>query len=346
MKRAYGAFLSFVGIAIVSVFYIGAHMTQHTPPVVPAVEQKTLINDALSLVVEPDDGMHVVTQLIDNAKTSVDLVMYELDDATIERALANASARGVSVHVLLATGYQGAPSKINTAAYTYFQAHHVSVQWTPTYFALTHQKTLIVDKDTALIMTFNLVSKYYSTGRDFGVLDRDPTDVSAIETAFESDWNGTHVAAPNGDDLVWSPGSSDALVALIDSAKQSLLIYNEEMDDVAIEYALEAAAHRGVSVEVLMTYSSQWKKAFSDLVAAGVSIHTYSASVHAPLYIHAKMVLVDNATAFLGSENFSYGSLASNRELGIVFSKPDILTSLETVFNSDWGKGTAFSKSS
>ncbi len=35
------------------------------------------------------------------------------------------------------------------------------------------------------------------------------------------------------------------------------------------------------------------------------------------------MILADEMAAFLGSENFSYGSLDQNRELGIFISDPD-----------------------
>ncbi len=35
------------------------------------------------------------------------------------------------------------------------------------------------------------------------------------------------------------------------------------------------------------------------------------------LYIHAKVIDVDGAKAFLGSENFSTASLEYNRELGV-----------------------------
>ena len=43
---------------------------------------------------------------------------------------------------------------------------------------------------------------------------------------------------------------------LIDSARSSLLVEDEEMDNAGVTSALEGAAQRGVNVEVVMTYSS------------------------------------------------------------------------------------------
>ena len=37
-------------------------------------------------------------------------------------------------------------------------------------------------------MTFNLTPQYYSADRDFGVVDNDIKDVTAIEAAFNDDW--------------------------------------------------------------------------------------------------------------------------------------------------------------
>lgn len=297
---------------------------------------------SLSLITEPAAGVAPVLGLIDSAKHSVDLVMYELEDTRVESALASAESRGVSVRVLLNKGYYGKPdsSNPNQAAYDYLQAHHVPVHWTPGYFALTHQKTMIVDGKTSIIMTFNVTPQYYTTGRDFGITDTDAKDVDAIETAFTSDWQDQKTTAPNGDDLLWSPGSETATIALINQAKNSLEIYNEEMADSKVVSAIADAAKRGVNVEVVMTDSSEWHKNFNTLQAAGVHIRTYHGE-H-PLYIHAKMILADNDRAFIGSENFSTTSLTKNRELGIILADKTVIQQLNATFSADYANATIY----
>jgi phosphatidylserine/phosphatidylglycerophosphate/cardiolipin synthase-like enzyme len=297
-------------------------------------------NGNLSLVTEPSDGIAPVLRMIENASTSVDLVMYELDDERVESVLVAAKDRGLAVRVLLSRGYDGQPSTMNESAYQYFQANGVSAKWTPAYFALTHEKALVVDGDAAMIMTLNLTPQYYATSRDFGIIDGDRDDVNAIEATFDADWQGNQVVVSNADDLVWSPGSEDATIALIDSAMGTLDVYNEEMADGSIVSALESAARRGVSVRVDMTYASEWKSAFQELAGAGVHVRTYAPK--ALRYIHAKVILVDNREAFVGSQNFSFMSENKNRELGIFVTDLNIIKSLSATFDGDWENAAPF----
>ncbi len=293
----------------------------------------------LSLITEPDDGILLVEDLIEHAEHSVDMVMYQLLDDEVIHDLVLATERGVKVRVLL--NRRGPFNKFpNQPTYDYLSANNVSVKWAPSYFTFTHQKTLVVDGAQALIMTFNLAPKYYESSRDFGVLDSDSADVHAIEAAFDADWDSARRGAESGADLVWSPGSSEALLDLVNNATSSLLVYNEEMADVRITKALEAAAKRGVTVGVVMTYATNWKPAFTELVNAGVDVKTFAST--GKLYIHAKVIIVDSHIAFVGSENFSVTSLESNRELGIFIARPDILESLIQTFEQDYQSARPF----
>jgi phosphatidylserine/phosphatidylglycerophosphate/cardiolipin synthase-like enzyme len=277
--------------------------------------------------------------MIKNATSSIDLVMYEFKDKQIADALATAQKRGVTVRVLLNEGYYGKEEKMNEPAYSYLESGGIAVRFTPEYFALTHQKTLIVDQNKALIMTFNFVPEYYATGRDFGVLDTDQNDVRAIENTFEDDWTHQNVLPSNGDDLVWSPGVDENMLLIINSAKKELDIYNEEMEDSVITDALMNASKRGVNVNIIMTYQSTAKLAFEQLKNTGVNLHLFHGE---KFYIHAKMILADDTNAFLGSENFSYTSLNKNRELGIFLSEPSIISSLFNTFSLDWENAKAY----
>ena len=240
---------------------------------------------------------------------------------------------------------------MNAPAYYFLRSQGVPVQWSPSYFSLTHEKSLVVDGDRAIIMTFNLVSKYYATGRDFGVVDTDRRDVAAMEHTFGTDWKGSGAVGSAdgirsgndgdaGDDLVWSPGSEQTLIDLIGGAKRSLYIYNEEMADTAVTKALIDAAVNGVAVYVDMTGASEWKWEFRELATAGVHVRTYPDTDDAPLYIHAKMIVADGIRAFVGSENFSAASLDDNRELGILTSNPSFIASLMRTFTADWRGAT------
>jgi len=317
---------------------------QSSTPSTSALQITTLTsqqNPFDSLITEPEDSIAPVIQMIQGAEKSIDLVMYELEDTQVENALISAEKNGVAVRVLLNEGNYGAqPSTYSAAAYRYLQTGGVSVHWSPSYFALTHQKTMIVDGSRAVIMTFNLTPQYYSTDRDFGIVDKDPADIAAIEAAFNDDWQDKKDTAASGDDLIWSPGADTELLAMINSSRKSLCIENEEMSDTPVVNALISAVKRGVNVEIVMTYSSDWSANFTKLAAAGVKIRTYAAD--AALYIHAKLILSDADTAFVGSQNFSASSLQDNRELGIMLTDANIINSLSATFQSDWLGGTPY----
>jgi cardiolipin synthase len=283
--------------------------------------------------------MKPIYSLMSSAKQSLDMTMYELEDAQAITILESDAARGVKVRVLLDRAYSGASA--NATAYSQLNAHGVLARWAPS-ATIFHQKTITVDDHTTAIMTLNLTSQYYSADRDFAVITTDPRDVAAIEQGFKLDWSNTGSPQPvsAGTNLVWSPGAEPAILGLINSAQHSLLVENEEMDDPDVTGALVAAARRGVNVEVAMTDSSSWASAFAELAAAGVKVRTYSPS--ASLYIHAKVIVVDDTRAFVGSQNFSVSSLVYNRELGIVLVQASLVQTLATTVTSDFNGGTPY----
>jgi phosphatidylserine/phosphatidylglycerophosphate/cardiolipin synthase-like enzyme len=53
-------------------------------------------------------------------------------------------------------------------------------------------------------------------------------------------------------------------------------------------------------------------------------------------YVHAKIVLADGKTAFVGSENISHQSLDLNREVGLFLSGPAAVSRIASTFEQDW----------
>ncbi|HEY5334860.1 MAG TPA: phospholipase D-like domain-containing protein, partial [Mycobacteriales bacterium] len=94
-------------------------------------------------------------------------------------------------------------------------------------------------------------------------------------------------------------------------------------------------------VRVAMTYQKDWAQNWNDLVAAGGHV-TYFQGEH-PLYIHAKVVVVDAGTprvrVFAGSENLTNASLNKNRELGIVLVGGTAAGRLASMVSSDLATG-------
>jgi cardiolipin synthase A/B len=283
------------------------------------------------VIVEPDQGYAPIYALLRSSKKTLDLTMYKLRDPQAQQALIDDANRGVKVRVLL-DKLSGGP--FNQPAFDDLRAHGVSVAWGSTKVSITHQKSFVIDRKKAVILTGNFQEGYYASSRDYALVDTKAKDVAAIESAFELDWGDSAGTAPSGSDLLWSPGSETKLVALIASAKHMLRVENEELKEPAIVSALAAAAKRGVAVQLLMMDQSGWRAGFGLLKAAGVEVRTFALS--APLYIHAKAMVVDARRVFLGSENFSVRSLQENRELGIVTGTKAVVAAVQATFAHDF----------
>jgi cardiolipin synthase A/B len=310
----------------------------------PATPASASAAATYTLYTEPSQGFSPVYDLINGAKTSIDLTMYELEDSTAEKDLVAAEKRGVDVRVIL----DKREEYYNSAAYNYLKNNGVHVVWSWSKYYYTHEKSMVVDGTTAMIMTANLTSQYYSTSRDFLVTDTNAEDVAAIVKVFNADYAHEAVTPGDGADLVWSPTDSQTkLLALIKGANTSLQLYANEMDDTAVENALISAAKSGVDVQVCgENEDGEYNIPYTRLTNNGVHI-TYYSNPNG-FYIHAKAILADygqsDAKVFIGSENFSNTSLNQNRELGLIISDQTIMSSIATTFASDFKGGTPWTK--
>jgi phosphatidylserine/phosphatidylglycerophosphate/cardiolipin synthase-like enzyme len=298
---------------------------------------------ALRALTEPQAGIGPVYRLINRARTSIDLTMYELVDPVAEADLAAAARRGVNVRVILD---QHLERSRNTSAYDYLTTRGVHVAWAPAGMTY-HQKTLTADGRTSAIMTLNLVTDDYPDTRDFAVIDRKRADVAAIVSTFNADFAGRSVIPPDGADLVWSPtNAEESILSVINGATRTLAVENEEMGEPAVTSALENAAGRGVQVKVIMTADSEWDDALGELARAGVHIRLYPDDSSA-LYIHAKAIVADagrpGQRVLVGSENFSVASLGYNRELGIVTADRAVVAAIAAVLAGDYAGGARYS---
>jgi phosphatidylserine/phosphatidylglycerophosphate/cardiolipin synthase-like enzyme len=292
-----------------------------------------------TLITLPDDGQNAIYNFINSATSTLDMTMYELSDTTAEQDLVADAQRGVTVKVIL----DGKQTSKNGPAYSYLSSNGVGVVYSSSRYYYTHEKSLVADGDRALILTGNLDSTYYSSDRDFGVVDTDATDAAAIQNVFNADYAGTAVTPGDGDDLVWSPTDSQSqLLSLINGAQHSLLVEEEEFGDTTLVNALVAAENRGVSVRVVTLDESSYDSNFNAITGAGGSVSTYDPN--GSFYIHAKAIVADYGTSaakiFLGSENFSSTSLNQNRELGLIISDSAVMSSANATITSDFNNGT------
>jgi phosphatidylserine/phosphatidylglycerophosphate/cardiolipin synthase-like enzyme len=313
--------------------------------------QTPTLNDihhpTLQLLVTPSQAGHQpFIDAIASANNSVRMVMYHLQDPNVINALIAAHHRIPIVQVIVDRSSLSDPAL--EACYHQLLSAGVDVMKSTTGFAITHEKSMVVDNQQAFITSMNM-NTTYNAERDFGIVTRDASVIAEWNSVFAADVensrNGTGNTPPlSVQSLVWSPVSSTSkLVYLIGRATSTIVATVENISDATIVDAFAAAAHRGVSVRLmtpecvagsdpLLNYP-----ALNTLRGHGVSarVMPYPATPTTP-YMHAKMILVDSTTAYVGSINFTVNSTQHARETGIIFTNEAATQTIASVFETDW----------
>jgi phosphatidylserine/phosphatidylglycerophosphate/cardiolipin synthase-like enzyme len=289
----------------------------------------------LSLLgVEPDDGVGPLVRQFASARTSIEYVPFTLDHPAILGALSDARARGVQVRVLL----EPAPDEdgvVGSRELEVLRGLGIDAREANPAFPLNHAKYAVIDDSRALILTFNSTAQQLSTRRDFGLVDEDPANVEFVRGLFDADWERRSLGTIPPGFAVSPDNANEVLLDLVASAKQRLDVYAEKLLPSPLLDAILDAARRNVRVRILAAPLDTSERVADALrqAAAGGQLEL---RVPRRPRIHAKVLLVDGATVFLGSENIQDAPKASRRELGIIFGSPEIAGQIGAVFEKDW----------
>jgi phosphatidylserine/phosphatidylglycerophosphate/cardiolipin synthase-like enzyme len=290
----------------------------------------------VQIVVEPSDDAAGLVNAIQNAKTSVHMTMYLLSNTKVIDALIAQQKAGHDVKVLLNEQFpsSGGNSGSNTSSYNALQSAGVNVKWAPGAGSFyTHEKGVMIDGQIAWIMTMNATQSSPTQNREYLAVDSDPADVNEAEQIFAADWANQSIV-PKGKLVVAPTNAHSELTTLIGMATSTIDMEAEELSDRQVLSALSAAGDRGIKVRVVLA-DAQSTTASAALKQHGVKLVTYSS-----LYVHAKSIVVDSKYAYVGSENFSGGSLGYNRELGVVTDAASEVSKVESTTSSDFAGGT------
>jgi phosphatidylserine/phosphatidylglycerophosphate/cardiolipin synthase-like enzyme len=292
----------------------------------------------VSILVEPDGqkGAELVSA-IRGAKTSVHMTMYLLSSSQVIQALIDQRNNGLDVKVVL---NQNFPSNggDNSSSYSQLVNNKVNVVWAPSAFTYTHEKCVILDGKTAWIMTMNATNTSPTDNREYLAIDSNAADVTEAEAIFEADYAGTSVS-PSGALAVAPVNARTKIIAVASSAKSTLDVEGEEFSDTQTANAIAAAAKSGVKVRVVVadtTATSTQQSAIATVKAAGAQVVATTTP-----YIHAKAMIADGTSMYVGSANFSGGSLGYNRELGVIVGDTTEIAKVATAIDTDFKAGKA-----
>jgi cardiolipin synthase len=291
------------------------------------------------LIVQPDESTPPVVELIDGAQKSLRVKQFTLTDSAIMSALIRAHKRRVNVRIML-NPHRSSGDRANDESFKALRRVGLKIEWSNPAFAVTHEKSMVIDDKVALISTFNMATKYFTETRDYGIVTTNPQQVSQVIKGFEADWQRKSFNPDRDSGLLWSSNNSRQIMAwFIDTAEKELLIQHPKFVDATIVERIAAARKRGVKVRLLCGGKhgiSEWD--VLDTFASLRLLDRFGVKVRRQkhLKLHAKLLIVDGERAQVGSMNIDRSAFDLRRELGVLIDESHIIKGLTKVFEHDW----------
>jgi phosphatidylserine/phosphatidylglycerophosphate/cardiolipin synthase-like enzyme len=292
-----------------------------------------------TLIVLPDDSSKPVIAALEGAKTSINIRMFLFTDPTLLDTVVAAQRRGVRVRVMLNPARRSGESENEASRQTLVSAG-VEVRDSSPKFALTHQKSMVIDGTIGFVESLNWETRDLTETRDYAVVTTNKLEVGEMVACFEADWTQKEFEPDASSRLIWCPNNGrERIAAFIDSAKESLWLQNERYQDTVIIEHLVRAAGRGVHVRIMARPAHNLKK---DKLVEGIGglriMRDVGAKVHRlkALKLHGKMLLADEKRAIVGSINLSPGSFDARRELAIETDHEHVIKRLVHTTRYDW----------
>jgi len=291
------------------------------------------------LIVLPDDGADAIIDPIRAARHSLNVRMFLFTDLTLLNAVIAARRRGLNVRVMLNPIRRDGTSD-NEFARTALLAAGVSVRDSNKAFAVTHQKSMVIDGRVGFIESLNWETRDLTETRDYAIETTSKAEVAEMVRCFDADWEERPFEPHAGSDLIWCPNNGRQRIAdFIDGARKTLWLQNERYQDMVIIERLVRAANRGVRVRIMSRalHKLKKKKLFEGVSGLRI-VHDVGAKVRSlrELKLHGKIMIADDERAIVGSINLSPGSFDDRRELAIETASKPVVERLVETARHDW----------
>lgn len=292
-----------------------------------------------SVIVLPDDSGRPIVEAINNAKESLRIKMFTFSDPTLIQAVIDAHKRGVKVRIMLNPARRSG-EKENDETRRQLTSAGVNVIDSNPAFDVTHEKSMVVDSETAYVKSLNWQTKNLTETRDYAIVTSHKHEVDEIIECFEADWTRGEFTPGEHSHLIWCVGNGrQRLGQLIDEAKHTLWLQNERYQDPVMIEHIVRAKERGVKVHIMARPPHKLKK---EKLVEGVSglriLQDLGIKIHKLKHVklHAKVLLADGERAIIGSINLAPGSFDSRRELAIEVRDKHVVDRIHEVLKHDW----------
>jgi cardiolipin synthase A/B len=276
----------------------------------------------LELIVQPTDGIKPTLSVVENAKSSVDIVIFRFDLKSLEKALEAAVKRGVAVRALIAHTNSGGDKRLRQLELRMLDAG-VTVTRTADDLARYHAKMVIIDREELHVYGFNYTSLDLKS-RSLGLVTRDKKYVQEALRLFDAD-AARQDFEPSIDGLVISPEHArEQLATFIKRAKKSLAIWDPRLTDPQMLRLLHQRAKAGVDVRIIGKVAKRGSDLRVQKMPGG--------------RLHVRSMVRDAEEVFVGSQSLRALELDGRREVGLLCKEPKVIKAVLEVFESDWAK--------
>jgi phosphatidylserine/phosphatidylglycerophosphate/cardiolipin synthase-like enzyme len=275
----------------------------------------------MKLLIQPDAGAVPIIEAIGQARKSIDIVIFRFDDKEIEGALVEAVKRNVAVLALIAFTNRGGEKRLRGLELRLLAAGAV-VARTSDDLTRYHGKFMIIDRRKLYVLGFNFSRSDVERSRSFGVMTTNNGLVKEALKLFNAD-SMRQKYSPGLNSLLVSPvNARRGLSEFLKGAKKELLIYDVEISDRAMLKLLKERADAGVEIRVIGNVKPK---------SSGLTVR-YS---H-PWRLHARVILRDRESFFLGSQSLRRLELDMRREVGVVLQDRAVAGQIAKTFEHDW----------
>jgi cardiolipin synthase A/B len=279
----------------------------------------------VKLLIQPGAGVAALVKGIEKAQKSVEIIIFRFDRIEIERVLANAVKRGLSVHALIAFTNHGGEKNLRKLEMR-FLAAGITVARTSDDLARYHGKVMIVDRKELYLLAFNLTHLDIEHSRSFGVITKNRKLVREAVKLFECDTKRQDYQQGSANFLVSPVNARKQLAAFIKGARKELLIYDLKITDREMIRALEERAEAGVQIRIIGKMNRK---------NSAVTVRKLER-----MRLHTRTMVRDRSEVFIGSQSLRELELDARREIGVIFRDRKIASSIAKTFEGDW-RGTA-----
>jgi len=247
--------------------------------------------------------------VIRGARREIALSLFRCNDDDVLEALADATARGVEVNVLVTSRVKGGPKKIKKL-WKALEATGATIHAYTDPVVKYHAKYLVADDGPALIASLNFTRKCFAKTIDAIVVTYDPDVVSGLRSLLTADCGHDPMPTQLSPRLIVGPESARRqFTSIIAQASSSIRLIDRKASDPALMTLLQTRAAEGVRVEL------------------------YDAKRLCGLRSHGKVMLVDDRLAVIGGLSLNPMSLDFRREVAITVTDSASVAEVSGLFS-------------